>query len=273
MNGNELCAALKNGQRVYGTLVVSTAPEWPPQIRRLGLDFVFIDLEHIAIDRSMLSWMCRTYSALGLAPVVRITKPDPYEASMVLDAGAEGVIAPYVETVEQVQQLRGAVKLRPIKGDKLQEMLTQDHLANEEPLNGYMDERNKAALIVNIESLAAVQALEDILSVPQLDAVLIGPHDLSCSMNLPEQYDHPDFDRVVREILQKTRTRNIAAGIHYMMGDIEQEIRWIKEEQANLIIHRGDLIVFVNQMRKQILQIREALGDIEGKVKEESINI
>jgi 2-keto-3-deoxy-L-rhamnonate aldolase RhmA len=273
MNGYELCTALNNRQRVYGTLIVSPSPKWPPQIVNLGLDFVFIDREHVAIDRTTLSWMCRTYSALGLAPVVRITQPDPAEASSVLDAGAEGIIAPYVETAEQVQALRGAVKLRPIKGKKLEQIIKGNAVGLEPELKSYMSERNQAALIVNIESVPAMESLDEILAVPQLDGVLIGPHDLSCSLGIPEKYDHPQFDRAVRHILRMARQKNIAAGIHYMMGDIEQEIRWIQEEDANLIIHRADLIVFVTQMRRQIALIRAELGDAGKSLEDSAINI
>lgn len=273
MNGNEVCTAMKNGRRVYGTLIVSTSPKWPLQVGSLGLDFVFIDLEHVAINRTTLSWMCRTYSAMNLAPIVRITRPDPYEATTVLDAGAEGIIAPYVETAEQVQALRGAVKLRPIKGGKLAGILNDPPKPGETGLASYMDERNKAALIVNIESIPGMDTLDEILAVPQLDGVLIGPHDLSCSLGIPEAYDHPEFDRAVREIIRKARAKHIGAGIHYTMGDIEQEIRWIQEEGANLIVHRADFIVFANQMRAQISHIRNALGDSEGKVEGKQINI
>lgn len=273
MNGSELCAALNKRERVYGTLIVSTSPEWPPQIRDLGLDFVFIDLEHIAINRTTLSWMCRTYRALGLAPVVRITHPDPHEATSALDAGAEGIIAPYVETPEQVQALRGAVKLRPLKGAALHRILNGRTDTLDPALENYMGERNQTVLIVNIESVPAMEALDEILAVPQLDAVLIGPHDLSCSMNIPEQYEHATFDHAIRRILRQAAQKNIAAGIHYTMGDIEQEIRWIQEESATLIIHRADIIVFANEMRKQIAQIRNALGDTGLTDKPTAINI
>lgn len=273
MNGNEVCTALKNGHRVYGTLIVSTAPEWSRQIGGLGLDFVFIDLEHVAINRTTLSWMCRTYSAMNLAPIVRITRPDPYEATTVLDAGAEGIIAPYVERIEQVQALRGAVKLRPIKGSKLSQILNSPTETQENGLAAYINQRNKAALIINIESVPAMSALDEILAVPQLDGILIGPHDLSCSLGIPEEYDHPEFDRAVREIIRQARAKHIGAGIHYTMGDIQQEIRWIQEEDANLIVHRADLIVFANQMRKQISQIRNALGDSDEQIAAKMVNI
>ena len=123
MNGTELGHALRNGRRAYGTLIVSPSPSWPNLVATIGLDFVFIDTEHIPIDRHDLSWMCRTYRAMNIAPVVRIPSPDPYQACTVLDGGACGVVAPYIESAEQVQKLVGAVKLRPIKGRKLNQIL------------------------------------------------------------------------------------------------------------------------------------------------------
>ncbi len=66
MTANELSTAMRSGQRVYGTLIVSTSPKWPEAVSGSGLDFVFIDTEHIPIGRETLSWMCRTYAAIGL---------------------------------------------------------------------------------------------------------------------------------------------------------------------------------------------------------------
>lgn len=260
MNPIELGAALRSGARVYGTLVISPAPSWPTQVKRLGLDFVFLDTEHISLDRHQLSWMCQTYSALGIAPLVRIPSPDPYQATMVLDGGAAGVVAPYVETVEQVKALRGAVKLRPLRGRYLQRIVD----GGEEPgveLSQYLKDYNKDhLLIINIESLPAIEALDEILAVPDLDAVLIGPHDLSCSLGIPEQYYHPRFDQAVRTIIRKTRALSVGAGMHFWAG-LNQQITWAREENLNLIIHRADILAFAEYMSREISCIKEALGD------------
>ena len=93
MTGSSFRKALKSGQRVYGTLTVSDAARWPDMLASLGLDFIFIDTEHISIDRTALSWMCQVYAAHGMAPIVRIPSPDPYIATVVSDAGAQGIIA------------------------------------------------------------------------------------------------------------------------------------------------------------------------------------
>ncbi|TBL78984.1 HpcH/HpaI aldolase family protein [Paenibacillus thalictri] len=259
MDGKSLKQALRSGQTVYGTLVVSTFPKWPQEMRSLGLDFVFIDTEHIAIDRLELSWMCQTFRSMDIAPVVRIPAPDPYMATMALDGGAAGIVAPYVETVEQVQALRGAVKLRPLKGEKLQRVL-DGRAPMEDELRSYVEERNADnVLIVNIESGPAIEQLDKIVRVPDLDGVLIGPHDLSCSLGVPEQYRHPVFDRAVRTILGKARAAGIGAGLHYWAG-MDQQIAWAKDAGMNMIVHKADIISFIEQMGKEIGELKAALG-------------
>ena len=254
MQGRELIRALHDGTRVYGTLVISPLPWWPAEVAKLGLDFVFIDREHTPLDRAQVAWMCQTFKALGVAPIVRIPSPDPYEACMALDGGASGIIAPYVETVAQVKALRGAVKLRPLKGRRLQEALEGEPLQKE--LAEYIEKRNADnVLIVNIESCPAMEALPDIVAVPGLDGVLIGPHDLSCSLGIPEQYHHREFDSAVRIILATARSAGVGAGIHFSTG-IEQMIQWTNDG-CNLVIHAADLTLFMEKMRADLRLLRK----------------
>lgn len=257
MNARELSAALHEGQHVFGTLIVSPSPRWPEAVRSCGLDFVFIDTEHIALDREQLSWMCQIYAGMGLAPLVRITSPSPYEATTVLDGGAAGIIAPYIESATQVQALRGAVKLRPIKGGKLQSML--DGAAAESTLHEYITSAAaERLLIVNIESSPAIAALDEILAVPGLDAVLIGPHDLSCNLGVPEQYDHPDFLAACETIFRKARAAGIGAGIHFW-GSIEQQARFLKLG-ANMLIHSADILLLKKHLPLELAAVKEAAG-------------
>jgi len=258
MNGAELAAALRSGRRVYSTHVVSTSPIWPKIVKTTGIDFVFIDIEHIPIDRTTLGWMCQTYRSLDLAPMVRIPEPDPYQACMALDAGAEGVLAPYVESPEQVRILSGAVKFRPLKGKRLERALDGEPLEPE--LDRYIRERNAGhALLVNIESVPAIEALDDILAVPGLDGVQIGPHDLSTSLGIPEQYTHPRFVEAVDTIVTKARAAGVGAGIHFW-DSVEQELRWARLG-ANLIMHSADTFLFARQLRADIDRFRVELHD------------
>src|SRR5688572_17841582 len=259
MNGREVIEALHAGRFVFSSAIVATSPLWPNLAKQAGIDFVFVDNEHTPIDRLTLSWICQTYQALGVPPVVRLPCNDPYEACKVLDGGAGGVIGPYVETAEQVRGLVGAVKLRPLKGRRLQEALA-DPKTLEPELRDYLEKRNgDKILIVNIESVPAIENLHAICSVPGLDAVLIGPHDLSCSLGIPEQYTHPRFDEATRTIFRIAREHNVGAGIHYWLG-LEQEITWAKAG-GNLVMHSSDVAAFSRTLKSDIDSLRKSLGN------------
>jgi 2-keto-3-deoxy-L-rhamnonate aldolase RhmA len=250
---------LNNGENIYGTCILSTSPIWSKVVGGSGLDFVFLDTEHIPMDRTELTFLCQIYSSKGISPIVRIPSPDPYIACMVKDAGAVGVLAPYIESVEEIQQLVGATKYRPLKGDRLQNVLSGKEVLEPE-LKTYLENFNKGSLcIVNIESLSAVENLEALLDVPGLDGIVIGPHDLSINMGLPEQYDHPDFEKVVKEIITKARSKKVAAGIHFPSNP-DRQIQWMKEG-ANIVMHSSDMFLFSQKLNEDILKIKNAVGD------------
>ena len=258
MTGREIIQALHDGRHVFASAIVGVSPQWPELAKKIGIDFVFVDTEHIPLDRQTLSYLCQTYTALGLPPVVRLPCNDPFEACKALDAGAGGIIGPYVETADQVRGLAGAVKLRPLKGRRLEDAL-HSQAALEPELRDYLEKRNgDKILIANIESVPAIENLHNICSVQGLDAVLIGPHDLSCSLGIPEQYQHPRFDEAVKTIFKIAREHNVGAGIHYWLG-LEQEIAWAKAG-GNLVMHSSDLAAFSRTLKCEVEQLRKALG-------------
>lgn len=259
MNSRELRKAVRAGQRVYGTCVLSPSPRWPAMIAASGVDFVFIDTEHVALGRESLSWMCQNFQALGIAPIVRVPMPDPYWATMALDAGAGGIIFPYVETVEEVERLRGAVRISPLKGERMRKACDGSPAVNE-LTDAYLNKRNEDRLmIVNIESVPAIDALDSLLAVPGIDSILIGPHDLSINLGVPEEYDSPIFRDAVRTIFSKARERGIGAGIHFG-GPRELSIGFL-EDGANFMIHASDFAIVGEELPRQLNELRAAMGD------------
>lgn len=258
-----LAQKLAGGTTLFGTCVTSHSPHWPEAVAKTGVDFVFIDTEHIPIDRSVLAGLCSVYRALGLNPVVRIPSPDPFLAVMAKDAGAVGVIMPYIETAGQVSELVGATKYRPLKGEKLNALLNGSESADETLLR-YLQNYNPGSIAwINIESTPAIENLDQILAVPGLDGVIIGPHDLSVSLGIPEQYHHPLFEATVKEIIHKVRRAGLAAGIHYS-GDIAFQQKWLTEG-INVVLHASDIFLFTRTLRNDIMQLKRP-GTIDSKV-------
>ena len=273
MNAAEMRTRLHSGERVYGTMITAVSPWWPAAAKGAGLDFAFLDTEHTPQDRAQLAWMCQLYSKNDVVPIVRIPSPDPYLAAMMLDGGAQGIIAPYIESPEQVRQLVGAVKYRPLKGAKLYNALNGT-VPLEPELAAYLARQaDNNIAIVNIESVPALEALDAILAVEGLDAVLIGPHDLSCSLGIPEQYTHPRYVEAVELIIRKARAKGLGAGNHVAYANgIDQEIAWAKQGM-NLIVHAMDISAFRNGMRRDLETIKAALREETSGKALENINI
>ncbi len=259
MNQYELKEAFVSGKRVYGTLISSPSPKMAAEIAKTGVDFVFIDTEHMPLDRSMMSWICQGYSAKGIAPIVRITSPNPYEATVAIDAGAAGVVSPYLETIEEVNALRGAVKYRPLKGKRLQEVLAGREQLSEKEL-AYLKQYNDGhLLILNIESRFAVDHLEELLDMPDVDGVFIGPHDLSVNLGIPEEYDDPLFEEYVEKIITACRKRRIGIGNH-LSTTKEKQVLWA-QKGMNIILWSGDILRFVQAMAADVNEMKTRLGD------------
>ena len=258
---NKLLELLRTGKNVYGTCITSTGPMWPAAIKTAGLDFVFIDTEHIPLDRNELALLCQIFMSNEIVPIVRIPSPDPYRACQAIDGGARGIVAPYIETRSQVVDLVAAVKYRPLKGELLSDYLVGTKTMDSS-LVAYIESFNSANMcIANIESVPALERLDELLSVPGLDAVFIGPHDLSVSLGVPEQYDHPVFERAVKTIVHTCRKKNIHIGIHFSLEPARQ-IQWIKEG-VNIIVHSFDIALFVQRLRQDLQIIKTAVGDAQ----------
>ena len=233
------------------------------------MDFVFIDTEHIAFDRTQVSSLCHNFSARNIAPFVRIPSPDPYQASMLSDDGACGIIAPYVETVEQVKKLVGAVKLKPIKGKILSQLLDGSEFKTEE-VRQYIEEADsETILVINIESVPAINALDELLSVPGVDVALISPHDLSqprhaSSTAIRSFRGNPAF-------IGKAQEHGVTPGIHFW-SDLDQEIAWC-QQGMKFLIHAADIIAFRETMQRDLSAIRKRLGDEAIREKANALNI
>lgn len=265
MNAKQLKKAMQEGQRIYGTMITSPSPRWIEHLRTADLDFVFIDTEHILLDRAQVSWMCQVFNAAQIAPIVRIPSPDPFEACMALDGGAAGIVAPYLENVEQVQALRGAIRYRPLKGERLGRVLDGSLVLSHDEEDYFKTYNEDRMFIINCESEYAVNNLDQLLEVPGIDAVFIGPHDLSVNIGVGEQYNSPAFLEMVDRIIQKCKEHKISVGNHFS-GDLSKQVKWAKSGM-NIVLWNIDILRFVQAMKKDIAEVKSALGEPEHNIK------
>ena len=189
-----------------------------------GYDWVAVDLEHGSISVNQLPDIFRALELGNTLPLVRLAEAQAKDCTQALDAGAGGVIVPMVEDSKQLEFIRDYCRWPP--SGKRGVGFSRANLFGKF-FEDYIDEAQKPLLIAIIESIKAVDNLESILQVKGLDAVLIGPYDLSASMNLTAKFENKEFLRIIEKIHSLSDQYSIACGIHVVNpehDDLKQRI-------------------------------------------------
>ena len=260
MNGAELKETLKTGGRVFGTMIsISRNPKWVPILDSVGLDYVVIDTEHNPRSRGEVGDFLIMLNTSGVVPIVRIPIPDSHYVTMAMDAGAQGVLAPYCETVDQVKEVVAAAKWRPLKGEAVERVVDSgEHLSAD--TKAYLEARNKNSIaIIGIESVAAVNNLENMLQVPGIDGIFVGPNDLSISLGAPDQYDRKEYQDTVKRIIDVSEAHGIATLVHHQTPELSTY--WISKG-ARFVLHGTDRRALTEGFKADFGHLRGFAKDI-----------
>ena len=184
-----------------------------------GYDWVAVDLEHGAITVAQLPDLFRALELGGTLPLVRLAKGDAKECKQVLDAGAGGVIVPMVESAEQLEQVRAACCWPPAGTRGVG--FSRANLFGKN-FEAYSKEAQAPLLVAMIENFNAIDQLDKILRVAGLDAIFIGPYDLSASMGITGQFEQPKFIAALERIRAIAKSHGIPYGMHVVKPSKEE---------------------------------------------------
>jgi len=231
---NPVKRSLNAGGHAIGTMIAQFAePEIGRILAAAGFDFVVIDNEHGAFTLESNLQIIIAARPTGLVLAVRVPDSDYHLIARTLDAGAEGVMVPRVETREQVERIVAAVKYPPLgrRGYGLRAIHTdRQPVAMPEAIAHVND---NTLIIIQIESAVAVEAIDDLVSVPGVDVALIGPADLSISLGVPGQFEHPKMVEAMQRVIQGCERRGVAAGAH--LGSVEAWKPWVERGMRCLL--------------------------------------
>jgi 2-dehydro-3-deoxyglucarate aldolase len=209
-------------------------------------DWVAVDMEHGAISVHQLPDLFRALELGNTLPLVRLAHGHSKDCKQALDAGAGGVIVPMIKNADQLRKVRDATRWPPSGNRGV--AFSRANLFGKN-FNEYIKEAKQPLLIAMIEHIDAINELDDILKVDGLDAILIGPYDLSASMNLTAQFDHPEFAKAIRDIKSKSESANIPCGIHVVspsVDDLKEKI----DDNYRFIAYSIDSVILTNFLRK-----------------------
>jgi len=202
---------LQTGGRSVGSWMQIPNASIAEIMGRAGFDWVATDMEHGAIGHHQLPDLYRALELGGTLPLARIAEGKPRDCKQALDAGAGGVIVPMVETAAQLATVRDACRWPPAGSRGV--AFSRANLFGKN-FESYREEAQAPLLVAMIESATSVNNIDEILAVSGLDAILIGPYDLSASLGVTAQFDHPDFLAAMNKILDHAIRANVAPGLH-----------------------------------------------------------
>ena len=217
---------MKEGQSSIGSWIQLPDCSVAEIMGQAGYDWVAVDMEHGSISLSQLPNIFRALEIGNTLPLVRLANPQKLECKQALDAGAGGVILPMIESADQLKTLIDACCWPP-KGSRGVGFSRANLFGKK--FNEYLLEAQKPLIVAMIESLNAVENLEQILNLDGLDAILIGPYDLSASMGITSKFNNPNFIETMNKILAMSKSYQVPCGVHVVDASPEDHKQKIQE--------------------------------------------
>ncbi len=254
---NSLKSELRNRQLTIGSWITLGHSSIAEIMAKAGFDWLTVDMEHSAITLGEAQQLIQVIELSGCVPLVRVGANDANLIKRVMDAGAHGVIVPMINTREDAERAVGAVKYPPQGFRGVGLARAQSYGADFEGYRNWNE--TESIVIVQIEHIKAVENLEAILSVEGVDAFIVGPYDISASLGVTGQFDHPKMTSVLSGILDTARRLEAVAGYHVVPPDTGQVLARI-EEGYRFLAYSTDFLFLGDSCRTGLNTVRRTLG-------------
>jgi len=249
---------LRTGKPVIGTMIMELhSPGACIVTKNAGYDFVIFDTEHNRPGIETVSWLLRVGKDNGLPVIVRAPAFEGQWPTRYLDLGAAGNLFPRIETAEEAERAVRAVKYPPMGTRGLGTNTGHDDYAVK-PAAEFTSEMNQDLMVIaQLETEKGWAHRDEIFSVPGIDATFIGPNDLSLSLGLPGQLQHPRVLSAMEDIFQSARDHGVAPGIHAF--DVERAVQFINMG-ATFLAYSSEMSLYLKASREGLEEIRSRVG-------------
>jgi 2-keto-3-deoxy-L-rhamnonate aldolase RhmA len=247
--------SLAQRKPTIGSWITLPHPSIAEIMAAAGFAWLVVDLDHSAITLGEAAELIRVIDLCGVAPLVRLSANDPVQIKRVMDAGAHGTIIPMVNSAREAEQAVAAVRYPPQGRRGVGLARAQSYGTSFE---AYRDWLNRESLvIVQIEHIQAVDNLAAILAVEGVDGFIVGPYDLSGSLGLPGEFEHPRVVEALAEIQRISAKMRPAAGYHVVQPHPDQ-VRQKLAEGYSFIAYSVDFLFLGEACRQGLKTIKAA---------------
>jgi 2-dehydro-3-deoxyglucarate aldolase len=218
VKNNSLKQKLQSNKLTVGSWVTIGHPSVVEILSNAGFDWLTIDMEHTSIDYSMAQVLISTVQSSKMAALVRVAKNEEVIIKKVLDAGADGIIVPSINSAKDARQAVAFTQYPPL-GKRGVGLYRAQKYGN--GFEQYKEWLSKSVVVIaQIEHFEAINNIEEIVKTEGIDGVIIGPYDLSGSYGLPGDFEHPEFLSAIEKYETACRENNKIMGFHVI------EPRW-----------------------------------------------
>jgi 4-hydroxy-2-oxoheptanedioate aldolase len=240
MKKNRMKEKLRAGQPVFGVSVMIPSPQIVEMIAAAGFDWVLLDCEHGTLTLESVELMAMAAEAGGITAIARPVSRSPEHILQVLDRGVMGVQVPHVNSAHDAREVIAAVKYHPLGRRSLAAGTRAAVYDAHGALSEYVKAANDATLIaVQLEEREAIENIDELLAVDNIDVFFIGPSDLSQSMGHPGNPKAPPvaqaIDSSFRKMLAAGRTPGTPATAENLPGVLESGVRYIYTHLPRLL--------------------------------------
>jgi len=237
----EIRTALRSGSASIGSWMQIPDSNIAEIMGRAGYQWVAIDMEHGPVSVSQLPDIFRALELGGTLPLARVASPLPINCRQALDQGAAGVVIPMISSAAQLQAIISECHWPPRgrRGVGFQRANVFGKF-----FDAYVQEAQESLVVAQIEHIGAVNNLEAIVKVEGLDAIMIGPYDLSASLGITGEFENKKYKDVLKKILEVCAKHKMPCGIHVVQPDTKMLEQRIKEGYT--FIAYGVDTVFLN---------------------------
>ncbi|MFT5375309.1 MAG: 2-keto-3-deoxy-L-rhamnonate aldolase RhmA [Candidatus Latescibacterota bacterium] len=218
---------VNSGEFVMGTFVGELrTPALARILQQATFDFMLVDNEHGNWNPQDIAQHIDAGKRWGICPLVRVSGPERGEIMRALDAGAEGIMVPMAKTLADVERAVEFSKYPPLGQRGAHFARPHNEFTPPKDIGAYMRAANEQLLtIVQIETEAAVERLDEFAATPGVDVLYLGPGDLSVALGVPGQVDHPRVMEVAERIVAVCRQHGKIAASHFVSVEMLGELR------------------------------------------------
>lgn len=258
MSGQGLKALTRTREPKFGHFIVEFAtPGIGHILKSAGCEFVIFDMEHSGFSIETVKSAIRYFEAAALPVIVRVPSKDYHHIARACDAGAEGLMLPMVGTPDEVRRIIAGMKYHPQGSRGVALQIAHDNYRPGSVADKFGRANERTTFVCQIETAEGVENADAIAAIDGVDLLWVGHFDLSVSLGIPGQFDHPKFTGAIERVVTAARRHGRALG--RLVPTVEQGIE-VNAVGFDFICYSGDVWVLHDALAAAIARLRAGCG-------------